>query len=774
MRRAKFCGARTHACSAGALTGVDARDPASSKQIKAGAGVRTPTGVSALHARVRAPRLLLALVAAVALAQQTTTPRPSTTVTPSQPTATTQIAVPQPAPGRPTFTTTTNLVVVDVTVRDKAGNIIDNLTQNDFAISEDGKPQKVAVFEHQKLELEPEPPPQAPTLEEAKELPEDPKTVITTQGAGKIQYHDKRLMVLFFDFSNMAIPDELRAQDSALKFLDKQMTASDMVAILLFTTTVQVKTDFTADRDALKRVIENLPIGDQTDLAALADTGDDNSEDTGAAFVADETEFNIFNTDRKLAAIEDAVKKLATLPEKKIMIYITGGISRTGIDNQAQLESSINAAVKANVSIFPIDARGLMGDPPGGAASSAASRGSGVYNGSVYNSQRSSMNASQETLVSLAADTGGKAFLDSNDLSLGIVQAQQDFRSYYILGYYATNTNLDGKYRKIQVKLTNGNTTAKIEARPGYYADKVWGKFSATDKEMKLQEALSAPDPVTEIPLALEIDYFRISPTAYFVPISVKVPGSLIGLKDLKNGGETEFDFIGNVLNERKAQVGYVRDNIKVHLDAAGKESLANRSFHYDAGFTLAPGRYRLRFLVRENQSGKMGTFDTKFIVPDLAADSMALKTSSVIWSNQKEPLKAAVGSADRPDRKTNDADPLILGTDKIVPSITKVFRRSQNMYVAFDVYDALSDPAKPGNSRVAVTMSLFNAKGKKAFESDPVVATQQVATRPNATPVQLQVPLKGLAPGNYVCQLNVVDEAGRKFAFHRTDLVIQ
>jgi VWFA-related protein len=704
----------------------------------------------------------VALLAVAALGQQQPPRQP--TPPPQQPSST------------PTFTTTANLVIVDVTVKDKTGGVIENLKQSDFSVFEDGKPQKISVFELQKLSLEPAPPPEAPTLEDQKELPEDPRTTISVPAANasnKVQYHDKRLLVLFFDFSNMAIPDQLRAQDASFKFLDREMTASDMVAILLFTTTVQVKTDFTADRDQLRRVIENLPIGDMTDLAAMADTGDDDSEDTGAAFVADETEFNIFNTDRKLNAIEDAVKKLAKLPEKKVMVYITGGIQKTGVDNQAQLEASINAAVKANVALFPIDARGLMGDPPGGAASSAASRGTGVYTGSQYNTQRANINNSQETLVTLASDTGGKAFLDSNDLSLGIVQAQQEFRSYYILGYYTSNPALDGKYRKITVKLNNG-ITAKLEARPGYYADKVWGKFTSADKEMKLQEALTAADPVTEIPLALEIDYFRISPTAYFVPISVKVPGSLIGLKDWKTGGETEFDFIGNVLNERKAQVGYVRDNIKVHLDAASKETLANRSFHYDAGFTLAPGRYRLRFLVRENQSGKMGTFDTRFVVPDLAADSMTLKTSSVIWSGQKEPLKAAVGAAEKSNQKTVDADPLILGSEKIVPSITRVFRRSQNMYIAFDVYDAAPDPVAPANRRVAVTMSLFNQKGLKAFESAPVTATAQVTTRPNATPVQLQVPLKTVPPGNYVCQLNVVDEAGRKFAFQRANLVIQ
>ncbi len=672
------------------------------------------------------------------------------------------------------FTSTANLVVVDVTVKNpKTGQTIDDLTENDFAVWEDGKPQKVSVFEHEKLALEPEPPEPPPTLDSQLELPEDPKTMITTEGPGKVQYHDKRLLVLFYDFSNMQVPDELRAQDATLKFLDKQMTGSDLVAILLFTSALQVKCDFTSDRAQLKSVIENLPIGDQTDLSDVADTGDSNEEDTGAAFVADETEFNIFNTDRKLAAIEDAVHKLAQLPEKKVLVYVTGGISKTGIDNQAQLEASINAAVKSNVAIYPIDARGLMADPPGGAASTGASRGTGIFNGSQYNAQRASINDSQETLATLASDTGGKVFLDSNDLSLGIVQAQQQFRSYYILGYYTTNSALDGKYRKITVKLKT-DQVAKLEFRQGYYAGKVWGKFSGADKEMALQQALSAADPATDLPLALEVDYFRISPTAYYVPVSVKIPGSLIALAAKGAGGETEFDFVGNVMDERKAVVSTFRDYIKVKLDAGDKERLATRNFHYDAGCTLEPGRYRIRMLVRENQSGKMGTFDYRFVVPDLAADSMQLKTSSVIFSSQREPIKAAVGAAEKSDRKTLESSPLMFGDDKLVPNITKVFRRSQNLYITFDVYDAAPDPAASKLRKVAVSMSLFNQKGMKAFETSPVEATEVASTRPNAVPVEMQMPLKGLAPGRYTAQLNVVDQVGRRFSFPRQAIVVQ
>ena len=683
-----------------------------------------------------------------------------------------QPAAQAPDAGPPTFTTRSSLVVVDVTVRDKAGKVIEGLKQSDFAVSEDGKPQKIAVFEYQNLSSDPEPPATL-SLSDQLALPEAAKTSITTHSPGEIQYHGKRLLVFYFDFSSMGIPEQLRAQTAALEYLNKQITKDDLVAILFYASTVQVLSDFTADRDVLGNIVRGLPIGEMSEMAGLADTGDDNNEDTGAAFVADETEFNIFNTDQKLAALEQASRMLSALPEKKSLIYFASGVSKTGIDNQAQLEASINAAMKANVSIYPIDARGLMADPPGGGASKGASRGSGIFNGSVYISQRAQINDSQETLVTLAADTGGKAFLDSNDLALGIKDAQQDLRSYYILGYYSTNGAEDGRYRRISIKLTNGMQGVKLEHRPGYYAGKVWGKMNGQDKEQQLKEAISAGDPVTDIPLALQIDYFRVGPTAYFVPISVKVPGSVIALAAKGGASVTQFDFLGQIQDETHAVVGNVRDFIKIKLDEDKTASAVRKSYQYNAGFTLEPGRYHAKFLVRENVTGKMGTFETRFTVPDLAADTSGLKLSSIIWSSQREPLKAAVGVADKVSRKEIDANPLIVGEEKLIPNITHVFRRSQNLYLSFDVYDAQPDPANTKQRRVKVSMSLFNQKGAKAFEIGPLDEKDLAETRPEAIAVKIQIPLKDLAPGRYTCQINVIDEVGRKFAFPRAPMVV-
>lgn len=668
------------------------------------------------------------------------------------------------APDLVKFTATSSLVIVDVTVRDKDGRAIENLKRDDFTVLEDGKPQKLAVFEFQRLTNEVKPA-EPLTLSEQMKLPDKPKTTITAERPGEVQYHDKRLLVFYFDFSSMGIPEQLRAQEAALEYLDKKITKDDVVAVLLYASTVNVLSDFTSDRETLRTIVKQLPIGEMAEMADLADTGDENGEDTGATFVADESEFNLFNTDQKLAAIEKASRMLAALPEKKALIYFSAGVSKTGVDNQAQLEASINAAVKANVAIYPVDTRGLTADPPGGGgAAKAGSRGAGIFNGQVYNQQRKQHNDSQETLMTLAADTGGKAFLDTNDIGAGIAQAQQDLRSYYVLGYYSTNAAEDGKYRRISVKLA-GKSAAKLEHRPGYWANKVWGKMTGQDREQQLKEALSAGEPLTEIPLALQVDYFRISPTNYFVPVSVKIPGSVIALAAKGGAATTQLDFAAQIQDEQRTVVGNVRDNIKLNVGQDRAAKAGRRSFQYDAGFTLPPGRYRMKFLVRDNNSGKMGTFERRFTIPDLAAETSGLKISSVVWSSQREPIKRAVGAAEKYSKKEVEANPLIVGEEKVVPNITRVFRRSQNLYVAFDVYDA---------KRVKVSLSWFNQQGAKAFEVGPLEAARIAGTRPGAVPVQIQVPLKDLAPGQYVCQLNVVDPVGRKFAFPRTQIVVR
>jgi len=297
----------------------------------------------------------------------------------------------------------------------------------------------------------------------------------------------------------------------------------------------------------------------------------------------------------------------------------------------------------------------------------------------------------------------------------------------------------------------------------------VWGKFNAADKERQLEEALTLGDPVNDLPLALEVDYFRVARDRYSVPISVKIPGSAVELE--KKGGKqvVELDFIGQVRDAAGKLITGVGDNIKVNLNEEEAAKIGQRHLQYDSVLTLPPGTYSLRFLARENTTGRMGTFETKFVVPDLN-NSKSMKLSSVVLSNQRDAVSAAVGAAET-NKKLLLNHPLVQDNQKIVPSITKVFRKDQTMYVYFEVYDPAMDDAAKAPSLSAEFDLLAGAK--KIYGSAPLRVTKLGTSRPGVAQFMFQVPLAKVPQGQYVSQVDVIDETGKKFAFPRSEVVV-
>jgi VWFA-related protein len=683
--------------------------------------------------------------------------------------------VEQATRGTARFGATAQLVVEDVIVKGKDGNPVTGLKASDFAITEDGKAQKISIFEFQTLEQEAAPAPESapkPSVEPVAPAAPPVKPVTAIQIApekpGDIKYRDRRLMVMFFDLTSMPIQDQIRAQNAALKYLRTQMTRSDLMAIMTFSSDVKVVEDFTDDRDKLEKDIKGLIIGEGQGFEAL--DNDDSTADTGAAFQQDDTEFAIFNTDRQLSALETAVRMLGSLNEKKALVYFASGMTRNGVDNQAQLQATINAAVRANVSFYPIDARGLVATAPLGDATKGSPGGQGMYSGSSARTAQSKFQGQQETLYTLAADTGGKALLDENDLSLGVVQAQKDIASYYIIGYYSTNEAQDGRFRRIKISVNDKTTAAKIaklDYRQGYFAGKQFNKFSDSDKERQLAEALMLGDPVTDMSLALELDYFRLARDRYFVPLAVKIPGSEIELARHGGAESTRLDFIGQVKDAKGTLVGNVRDNIEVKFKGETAQQLAKTTLQYDTAFTLAPGNYTVKFLARENETGKMGTFESKLVVPDLTGEQKYLPISSVVLGNQRERIENAIATAER-DKKLLAQHPLVQDGQKLIPSVTRVFRKDQNMYVYLEAYEPSAESAQP----VVATLSFYRGK-VKAFETEPLQVADGLNPKTKALPLRFSVPLAKLQPGRYTCQVSVLDPSAQKFAFWRAPMVL-
>ena len=382
------------------------------------------------------------------------------------------------------------------------------------------------------------------------------------------------------------------------------------------------------------------------------------------------------------------------------------------------------AAIRAGVSFWPIDARGLVAQAPLGDATQGSPGNIGMYSGAAALAMTTNFQQSQDTLYALAGDTGGKALLDYNDLTKGIVQAQQNVSSYYILGYYTSNTTQDGKFRRIKISL-NANLSANLDYRQGYYASKLFSKFTAADKERQLEDALMLEDPITELTIAMEIDYFQLNRAEYFVPIIVKIPGRELALAKRGGAEHTLIDFIGEIKDNYGATITNVRDKVNIKLSDATAIELAKRPIEYDTGFTILPGKYTIKFLARDDETGRIGTYQTTFVIPNLNKEEKRIPISSVVLSSQRIELKDALYNAIKAKDREEAANPLVLDGQKLIPSVTRVFSKSRDMYVYLQAYEQGAPSVQP----LIAFVSFYRAQ-TKAFETQPIEVTDALNNR--------------------------------------------
>ena len=472
---------------------------------------------------------------------------------------------------------------------------------------------------------------------------------------------------------------------------------------------------------------------------------------------------------------------LGQLNKKKSLIYFAGGLRLNGVDNQAQMHATVDAAIKAGVTFWPIDARGLVAQAPLGDATQGSQGNSGIYTGAAANALTASFQYSQDTLYSLAADTGGKALLDTNDLDSGIVNAQDAISDYYIIGYYTTNPAKNGRFRRVKISLGQ-NLDAKLDYRQGYYADKEFSKFTAVDKERQLEDALMLEDPVTELSIAMEIDHFRLNRAEYFVPIVIKIPGRELALAKRGGAEHTLIDFVGEIKDMvGGTTVSNVRDFVNIKLSDATAAELAHRPIEYDTGFTLLPGKYLIKFLARDDETGRIGTYQTTFVIPNLNKEDKRVAIHSVVLSSQRVVLKDAIyDAAKAKDRAKDDAvNPLVQDGKKLVPSVTRVFSQNRDIYVYLQAYKPPAAPsssapnaAQPAAQPLMAFVTLYN-NGAEALRTQPIAVAPNAATRLGITPLNFDVSAAKLKPGQYECQVTVLDPSTGKAAFWRAPVVI-
>ena len=681
-----------------------------------------------------------------------------------------------------TLNVKSQLVTESVVVRDKQGKFVSGLTAKDFSVTEDGTEQAIRVFERQSLPVDATPLPVTPQDEEDVRIYK--KLGRTAYASGKDKsYKDRRLLAFYFDMTAMRPDDQVRALQAAEKFVRTQMTEVDLVSVLRYQGgSVDVLLDFSSDRSKILSILETMVVGEGQGSAEGVD--DSSSADTGAAFGQDSSEFNIFNTDRQMSALQTTAHMLEQINEKKVLLYFSSGLRLNGNDNQAQLHATVDAAVRAGVSFWPIDARGLVAQAPLGDATQGSPGNAGMYNGAAQQANNDRFQQSQDTLYSLAADTGGKAFFDNNDLAAGIVRAQHAVSDYYLIGYYTTNTAQNGRFRHIKIAVPE-RLNASLDYRQGYYANKEFGKFNGAEKERQLEDALMLGDPITDLTVAMEINYFQLNRAEYFVPVTIKIPGRELALAKRFNTEHTVIDFVCEIKDVVGGMtITNLRDNVDVKLNDASAAELAKRPIEYSTGFTLLPGRYSIKFLARDDETGRMGTYQTVFVIPNLNKETKRLPISSVVLSNQRVDTKQALYNTmkGKEQAKNDAANPLVNEDGKLIPSVTRVFRGDRNLEVLLQAYQGASNAtnaasASPSAIKTPKTPVIafvsFYRNGQKAMQSQPVQAMAPAENRLGTIPIHIKVPLEGLEQGEYQCQITVLDPNENRAAFWQGPIAI-
>jgi VWFA-related protein len=685
----------------------------------------------------------------------------------------------------PAIRATTELVLVNVVARDKKGNLIRDLKREDFTILEDGQKQQVSSFDFENID-------ELALAGQTSRITTGSEGAAAAAGATPavfpvIDARDRRLILLFFDFSAMEVDQIDRAVDAAKNYINTKMQAADMIAIVSLATNMRLDLDFSDDKTKILSVLSAYHSDSGQGFDNGATGSSEGAAETSGAFTADDTDFNTFSADRKLLALQSLVQAVGKLSQKKSLIYFSNGISQSGVDNQSALRAATAAAVKANVAIYPLDVRGLQALPAGGEAQNASLHGQSAYSGASVLNDLNSNAATQETLSTLAADTGGKAFFDSNDFSGVFSQVQKDTSAYYILGYTSSNHAKDGRFRHIKVVLNRSDV--KLEYRQGYYAGRDFEHSNRTDREQQIQDELASQLPATDVAVYAGAAYFRRDDSHYFLAVSLVVPGSQIPFVQEKDKDNATIDIAGVVLEHGKFQVGQLRDTVKLAVEST--KQVRRKNVQYNTSFVLAPGSYHLKFVVRENRTGRMGTFETDVQIPDLR--KAPLRSSSVVLSSLRVPVTG----------KNKGSNPLVGDQTELVPNVTHVFTQDQHLYLQFEVYDAArgksveptpsstaaesdqqagKDQANKNDSSsksqresIRVLTSVEFLQGDlKVYESKPIVATEVTVPQRKAVVFQLDLPLQTLKPGFYTCQVNIIDDVAGNYAFPRWAMLIK
>lgn len=658
---------------------------------------------------------------------------------------------------------TTELVQTDVVVTDKDDQIISDLKLTDFEVFENGKKQELQFMEFISVSE----PARSEGSADVQRIADVDTTVPTDTTAADLR------RVIGFVVDDVTIPSEdmARVRTMLLDFVNNKMRNGDLVAVIRTVGGRGLLEQFTADRQILRRAVNDLgvrtvpphlafpgtepgritstpaPLGDATAGDTVISTPN-NGDFEGPAEGTNQIPRSMLG----LSVANQTVNSLRQIPGRKNLVLVSGGLpmfdlSRTGaiIADITQIFRQLtDNATRSGVVINTMDVRGLkttgavaaFQDTPAKSALGGGTFAGGDENANFGRGMDTARLGDrslteQLTLRILASMTGGVSVVNTNNFDEGLEKVLKRSRGYYRLAYRPSE-KFDNRFHKVNVKVRRSGV--QVYSGEGYVARYDRSSDSPT-KEDEIVKAAISPLARRDLDVAAELQYLFSNTKQAELTVNAFVNARNLNFKKVGDTYHATLDVVGFVLDQLGKSRGGISQTVNADLTEENYQRALASGLSYTANTQLPPGYYQVRLVVRETESGKIGTVSRYFEVPDLSQKQLTMGSVLLYEVN--------------PTAKDK--------TPQLLPA-TRIISRKNDLRYASVIYNAKTEGGRPQ----ATSRLIISAGGKVLFQEQ-----EQPVTTPGSESGQWvrlgQLALAKVPPGRYVLTLVVTDPLADK-----------